>query len=328
MKAVLIGIFILFPLPGISKICDIPVTVFNSNHISFGDSLDQGEVKVLDKGRIIHRKITLPEKNSNRKITAILRIASAGDPWDRFGSIFIAGDNAPDVELTRFMTGFGTGRKDVEVHPTVKNWADYSEWEIDVSMLDVLLQGEVIIGAMIDTWVNPGWTISFSLIFSEDETAINPFAIIPLINTIGEYKGIKFFNEQMLESEFNLEEKFTEARLIIYTSGHGGTSLGDEFHPKHNVVYLDGKEIFRFIPWRSDCTQFRPFNPTSAKWEGDVWSSDLDRSGWCPGDIVDSYQINLTGLNSGNHKLAYNVENQSSLDMNFWNIDCYLAVWR
>lgn len=318
---------ILFTVIIFSNVNATDIAVFSFNTIRFVDTVDQGDVKVLDNGRIIHRTINLPERTTSRKITATLRIKSAGDPWDRFGSVFIVRDDEPNIEVVKFMTGFGTGRQDVELHQTVNKWANYSEWEVDISMLDIILQGEVTIGAMIDTWVNPGWELSLSINFEEDETLINPFVIIPVFNTTGQYAGYEFFRDTGLESEFTLPEKFREAVLVVYVSGHGGTYLGDEFHPKHNVIYLDGAEKFRFIPWRSDCGQFREFNPTSAKWEGDIWSSDLSRSGWCPGDIVQPNLISLFGINPGKHSISYNIENQSEIELNYWNIVAYIALW-
>lgn len=310
-----------------SNVFAADIVVFSSNTICFVDTVDQGDVKVLDNGRIIHRTINLPEKTTGRKITATLRIKSAGDPWDRFGSVFIVRHDEPNIEVVKFMTGFGTGRQDVELHPTVNRWADYSEWEVDISLLDVLLQGEVTIGAMIDTWVNPGWELSLSINFVDDETSINPSKIIPVFNTTGQYAGYEFFRDTGLGAEFTLPDNFREVVLVVYVSGHGGTYLGDEFHPKHNVIYLNGAEKFRFIPWRSDCGQFREFNPTSAKWEGDIWSSDLSRSGWCPGDVVEPSFISLTGITPGKHSISYNIENQSEIELNYWNIVSFVALW-
>lgn len=68
-------------------------------------------------------------------------------------------------------------------------------------------------------------------------------------------------------------------------------------------------------------------------WRGDslderIASSDLSRSGWCPGSQVDPVQIPLGDLSSGVHELSIAIPTAqpfSDSEMNFWNIAAYLT---
>jgi hypothetical protein len=46
------------------------------------------------------------------------------------------------------------------------------------------------------------------------------------------------------------------AQLKYTTTGHGGWENGDEFVPKANSIFLDGKMTYSFIPWRTDCGSY------------------------------------------------------------------------
>ncbi|MDZ7775347.1 MAG: peptide-N-glycosidase F-related protein [Bacteroidales bacterium] len=85
--------------------------------------------------------------------------------------------------------------------------------------------------------------------------------------------------------------------LASYVSaGHGGWSDGDEFNQTINKIRVDGREVFSFIPWREDCSVFRPYNPASGNFWNGISSSDLSRSGWCPGGVADPHYVPLPQL--------------------------------
>lgn len=131
---------------------DVSVEVFNNEVVSFNpDKYPQGfntsdttDIVRLVNGRIIMKKILIPDYERDVKVKATITVASNGDRWDKSGSAFIipnqsainlmkiaqgiaqypaidstklenlsgivpGQDYLPTVELMRFMTPFGVG---------------------------------------------------------------------------------------------------------------------------------------------------------------------------------------------------------------------------
>ncbi|HEX2787643.1 MAG TPA: peptide-N-glycosidase F-related protein [Ignavibacteria bacterium] len=328
MKIILLMIFVLFSSNLFAQKVTLPV--FQKNTIQFGDSSNQGSVIVSDKGRIISKKVILPVIEKPVQITVRMILKSAGDRWDRFGSVYLYTPTG-NIELLKFMTGFGVGNKKVPERVNVGPWADEMECVNDISELYPLLKGGVVINAMIDTWVNPGWEITFEIIYTPNELAKNPDFVIPLINTTGQYPDYKVFDAGGIFDTLDITQQFSELKLYYYSSGHGGDSAGDEFNKKENIISINGSQAFTVIPWRDDCRIFRRYNPTSSKWEGDIWSSDLSRTGWCPGDMSLPFVYDVNNLfHQGQNTFNVNVINSERLSetLDYWNISAYLIGYK
>ncbi|MBI1184398.1 T9SS type A sorting domain-containing protein [bacterium] len=81
-------------------------------------------------------------------------------------------------------------------------------------------------------------------------------------------------------------------------TGHGERS-NDGSYPhccewKDNTHYLfvDGKQVADWHVWREDC-DLNPVFPQGGNWVG-------AREGWCPGDVVNNYDFNITSNITGN----------------------------
>lgn len=126
--------------------------VFDNQHLYFDPDLNKDGINVSDSkpfyiesGRIMLRKIAIPKFKRDAKVSIIVEETSAGDRWDKAGSVFVMsakeganlltvaqgkyqlehtddanetdnfpgmiaeGDYKPAVELMRFMTPFGVG---------------------------------------------------------------------------------------------------------------------------------------------------------------------------------------------------------------------------
>ena len=103
--------------------------------------------------------------------------------------------------------------------------------------------------------------------------------------------------------EFNAPAGLKNCALRYITTGHGGWENGDEFTPRVNEILLDGRIVSRFVPWRSDCGTRRRWNPASGNFWNGVSSSDLSRSGWCPGEAVSPVLVPLPDLTPGRHTI-------------------------
>lgn len=276
----------------------------------------------------------------------------------------IVGDDnyLPTVELMRFMTPFGVGhfsnnedsvsQKRRPVY--VDGWAQNVVWKQDITDLLPLLQGEAYVGVFIDTWTKEGYKVDVELSFTESNLKRDKKPktnVQPLINTnyyIGQ-RHPDIFSRRDVEVPFFVPKNAKNVRLKYITTGHGGHSGGDEFRPQRNILYIDGKEVLNFLPWRTDCASFRRFSPTSGVWlvkkemayissegkravkeiEEPLASSDLSRSNWCPGSDVPPVVVDLPNIGAGNHTLTISIPESTPImdnKLNHWLVSAYL-VW-
>ena len=180
----------------IKSIGDVKVEVFNNTNIYFDMAFKEGSRKLndsimrLDAGRVILKKVKLPNYNKQVKVVVNATLTSNGDPWDKAGSLFVIPKATtlnvidfetsvfdlktflesypavktidslkyqPNVELIRFMTPFGVGHftNDERVikrkPPYIPHWENNVKWSQDITQLLPLLDDEVYIGVYIDT---------------------------------------------------------------------------------------------------------------------------------------------------------------------------------
>lgn len=270
-------------------------------------------------------------------------------------------DYKPTVELMRFMTPFGVGHYSSNTDSLssrrrpvyIPKWADHVEWQQDVTDLYSLLEDEAYVGVFIDTWTSEGYTASVQLDFKESPTTCDKLVrrhVEPLVNTVY-YIGQTYpdiFARKPLSTTFSLPKNARNVRLKYIVTGHGGHDGGDEFVPKENILSVDGKEIYRFTPWRDDCASFRRFNPATGVWlekrtaayisdngyaekevEEPVASSDFSRSNWCPGSDVVPEEVALGDISAGRHTFTVDIPKAQPIngdEMNHWLVSAYL-VW-
>lgn len=383
---------------------DRTIQVFDKANVRFVPNIYTGNYSAPDSagiihltnGRIILKKITLPDYKRNVKVNLKLTVASNGDRWDKSGSCFVlpkesavnllsiargeskfpqvdslklekmvgivAGkDYLPTVELMRFMTPFGVGHysnnddsltsKRRPVY--VPKWEDCVQWEQDITDLYPLLEGEAYVGIYIDTWTPEGYVASMDINVKESPLACDIMRkrhVEPLMNTVY-YMGQSYpdiFARKDVSTEFIVPKGAKNVRLKYIVTGHGGHSGGDEFVQKRNVLSIDGKEVYSFIPWRDDCASFRRFNPATGVWlikrlasyigkkgyeekevEEPLASSDLSRSNWCPGSDVIPEEVALGNLSPGKHTFTVSIPEAQAVDgnkLNHWLVSAYL-VW-
>lgn len=221
---------------------------------------------------------------------------------------------SPIVELMRFFTPFGVKQYNT-LQLKDKTWAENVLYRQDVSDLRSLLSNqEVWVGINIGNYDKGGHKVSANFtIHTEEESKAIPTQVIPLFCTTNimemaeqEY-GTMFNTDKGLEVSFNLDKPLKNCKLRYITTGHGGWENGDEFVPKKNSIYLDGKEAFSFTPWRQDCGSYRLSNPASGNFPNGLSSSDYSRSNWCPGTVTNPVFIDLGNLEAGNHTIQVKI---------------------
>ena len=304
------------------------INIFQENiiHYSSLDSIktkyETVRVRSQDNGREIITQVEIPDFGNNVKITAKVNlrpipkdILSVYDPWDRAGHVRLVRDDGIDVEILKFITAYG-GK---------------TEWEVDVSHLAPIIRGSCEFLGWVDTWVTPAWIMDFSLTFKNIKHE-NPEWIQPVF-----YKQFYELNDpgnDGLVSSIEIPDNLSKVEMYYLISGHCTDGRGaDEFEPKDNVFYVDSKEVHRLRPWRTDCKQFRAINPYTRRWSSGDWSSDFDRTNWCPGDKVDPIKIDLSEyLSKGTHQLRLVIEDVRPKDkegyLGYWRVSAYILGWK
>ncbi len=241
-------------------------------------------------------------------------------------------DYSPLVEIMRFFTSFGIGQFNDKVKVYGQQWEDSTLYKQEVTELLPLLQGERWIGVFIGNYDKGGHRVSLKLKYYPGSMEITEkpakrYWSMPLFNTLnvmemsGQEYGTMFENDS-LNVEFEVPEGVKNVQMRYITTGHGGWGGGDEFNRKMNTVLLDGKVLFQFTPWRSDCATFRQYNPASGNFWNGVTSSDYSRSGWCPGTATNPVFYPVSKLTPGRHqmKVAIPLGKNEGGSFSAWNV--------
>jgi len=293
---------------------DETFTVFESVPIAHDEALtepvEREGLTVLSFGQTVQATVVLPplptDQREARRIVATVRVEPVlteirgrmrpGDPWTRVGSVSIvregeAGRGPVEIELMRFITGFGGP----------------GTFQEDLTPLAPLLSGPTTFRLFISTYLNPGWHASLTLTYSTEEAGFRRPTF-----------ARRLFNEPevtaragTLEARIRIPPDLAQPRLRLISTGHAtdGTS-GDEFTTRTHILTIDGEEIARWRPWAEEGGPLRPANPTSGRMtiEGrELWSSDLDRAGWHPGAVVRPLLIPVPELTPGEHTIRLEI---------------------
>lgn len=257
-----------------------------------------------------------------------LPVYENGNGKKYYGSMTTENYN-PAVEMMRFFTAFGVNKFN-NLQLKDKTWQTVSPYRQDITELKPLLsEKEIWIGAFIGNYDKGGHKLNMEItIHKSDQTVNKNNTAIPLFNTLnimemaGQDYSTMFNNDKGLFVEFTLKKDMKNAQLRYITTGHGGWENGDEFVPKANSIFLDGKMTYSFVPWRSDCGSYRLYNPASGNFGDGLSSSDLSRSNWCPGTITNPNFIPLGDLKAGKHSIQVKIPQGPTEGTSFsaWNV--------
>ena len=243
----------------------------------------------------------------------------------------------PPVELMRFFTPFGVGKFNDRVKLDGLEWEDETFYKQEVTELQPLLEGEVWIGCFIGNYDGGGHKVSLDIKsypndyeWTEDKNDKRIFSLINTCNVLemaGQNYG-KIFGTDSITVTFWVADTSQHTTLRYISTGHGGWDGGDEFNPKENEIFIDGVKRFSHTPWRCDCGRYREWNPVSGNFWNGLSSSDLSRSGWCPGTATQPVYFDLGGLERGNHTLTIAIPQGKAMEEGFshWNVSAVLIV--
>ena len=274
---------------------------------SNGDAYDRsGSIFIIPTDRELSLKDAL--------IDSIQLLHSYTDRRDiTYRAIKLEDDFLPVVELMRFFTPFGVNHFNDRVKIDGLEWSDVAYYKQEVTDVAKHLRGDVLIGAFISNYDGGGHKLSMDILaypgsYSWD-LSYNDDWTLPLFNTcnVMEMAGqhyCRMFKTDSLTVEFEIPENVSDLRLRYISTGHGGWGGGDEFNPKENTIIIDGEKVFTHTPWRCDCATYREMNPVSGNFWNGQSSSDLSRSGWCPGTATQPVYFDLSFLKPGKHTIT------------------------
>ena len=330
-------------------------------------ALSDTEVMQFANGSIVLKKVKLPEDNKKYSIFAELAQHSEGDAYDRTGSIFIiptdkkqtffdgllkgkealpqykdkngdsyegitvTPDYLPPLELMRFYTSFGVkGYNHIQVADY--NWPDSVVFKQEITDYAKLLKNEVWVGAWIGNYAKDGHNISLKIKYypmgGRSEKEVYPlFTTTNIMEMAGQAYPAGLFRNDSLTMNFKTDVDLKDAYIRYISTGHGGWGGGDEFNPKLNEIFMDGTRLIAYTPWREDCGSYRELNPASGNFANGLSSSDLSRSGWCPGTVSYPVFIHIGDVKAGEHqlKVAIPVGDPEGSSLSYWCISGVLV---
>jgi hypothetical protein len=271
---------------------DTTVAALDDVHVYFG----------AENRRTVDLPVTFPaagQRYESVTLSLTLGCPTGGcDWWDRLGhlSLLTAGADTPEpeddveLEVARFITPYRVG----------------DTYELDVTPLQRLLEGEATMRVFIDTWVGPGhangagWLVDATFTFVGGAPTSEPFQVIKLWGPNSVVYGDPA-RPTARTVEVEIPEGVARGELYSLITGHGQGNAGNcaEFCQKTHA-YTVGEQVVDKLVWRDDCAT------TATPGQQGTWM--YPRAGWCPGATVTPWQAELTALAAGSTTVTYDVE--------------------
>ena len=269
------------------------------------ETVDRDGFVIRYTGQAVEKTTQLPERpldqRDAQRITLHVKVepvakhdgsaTGPSDRWTRLGAVHLRrgeGEEAERIELMRFITGFGGA----------------SHFKQDVTGLAPLLDGKQTLELFISTYsTEPAWKASLWLEYSKAGVGMRrPAYAEPLF--LDQHVTAE---NPMLRATVTIPAGLALPRLRVITTGHATDGAGgDEFISRTHVLRIDGRTVVVWRPWSEEGGTQRENNPTSGRRMIDgreLWSSDLDRTGWHPGQVVEPMMIPLPELTPGKHDI-------------------------
>jgi len=238
----------------------------------------------------------------------------------------VTNDYLPPVELMRFYTSFGVrGYNKIQVADY--NWPDSVVFKQEVTDYAKILKGDMWVGAWIGNYSENGHNVTLDIKYypmggsDEPQKEMYPlFTTVNIMEMAGQAYPDDMFRNDSLTVDFTTETDLKDAYIRYISTGHGGWGGGDEFNPKMNEIFLNNNRLMAYTPWREDCGSYREYNPASGNFANGLSSSDLSRSGWCPGTVSYPVLIHIGDIKAGRHqlKVAIPVGNPEGNSISYW----------
>nr|WP_322624010.1 GLPGLI family protein [uncultured Flavobacterium sp.] len=228
------------------------IPVFTEQQINFNyASKSNDSILRFANGTIALRKIKFPEIKAGSQVFTELIEQSAGDAYDRTGSVFIVtqdkkqsfldglnngantlpvyengngnkypgmvltNDFSPLIELMRFFTPFGISQYNT-IQLKGKTWHNAVPYRQDISELIPYLSGkELYVGVFIGNYDKGGHKVNLEITIHQDELGYNKATkVLPLFDTVNVMEMAGQGYSTMFDNEKGLEVSFTLAKPL------------------------------------------------------------------------------------------------------------------
>ncbi|MFT5667609.1 MAG: archaellum component FlaF (FlaF/FlaG flagellin family) [Vicingaceae bacterium] len=267
------SVTVLYPMPNSNGSIEIPI--FTNKQHNFGAA-----------GQNHFKGVVLPDDNLNYgTITLEISVAcpsSGCDPWDQPAKISIS-KNGQLHEIARYITPYGKG---------------CGPWVVDVTDFKTLLRGYTEFASYIQVWGASGWLLNAKLIYDRTPAA-NPYQkLTPLWASDNWVYGDPAVSYDLPARAITVDSNTNNVgmRMTITGHGQGNTNNAAEFSQFTHQVAVNGSNINSHILWNSNC------NTNTCSNQFGTWQ--FARAGWCPGEAVDPYHVNMTSNVSASNNLT------------------------
>lgn len=322
---------------------DVIVPIFGGEVIQYDDSIAEGAQRgghrVFKSGQQIEATVDLPAAPGNqrdaKRILATLIIEPIvvnessklrpGDPWTRVGTLTALAPPASGAKALNAQKGrsdapnperaaqnsdvpaSSTEPVEIELMRVITSFGGSATYTQDLTALAPILSGKATLRLFIGTHMKPGWNITLTLTYTTEGAGYRrPIWAHQLFR-----QDRVTAQNNTIQVSLDVPPGLARPRLQILSTGHASDGAGgDEFITRTHILRIDGREVARWRPWTEEGGALRPGNPMSGRDVIDgreLWSSDLDRSGWSPGLAVQPLRFSAPELIPGHHTIELEI---------------------
>lgn len=208
------------------------------------------------------------------------------DPWDQPARVSVETDEG-SIEIARFITPFGRG---------------CGPWTVDVTDFKSILKGNVNFKSFVQVWGPSGWLTNIDLEYVGNADTPEYTKISTLWATDNWVYGDPGVSDDLEELNILVDDNTQSNHLRMTISGHGqgNTNNAAEFSNVNHTYVVNQESIEVQNLWKSDCDQNSCANQLG------TWT--LSRAGWCPGQAVEPFILNLTGITTPGENVSLDYE--------------------
>ncbi|MDB2589318.1 peptide-N-glycosidase F-related protein [Bacteroidia bacterium] len=206
--------------------------------------------------------------------------------WDYLNYIYLRtrkGDHNDTLnwEIMRFITPYGFSFNSRWKHT----------WRFDITDFESLFRDSVEIQYRhtgYEAKNDRGWIINLKFVMIEGKPDREVLNISRMYQKSVPFGDVAKFRDNTPEFTWTPTKGTKTSRIKIIQTGHGMDQPSNcaEFCPRNRFLYMDGNCFDTSLVWRADCGE-NPVYPQAGTWI-------YDRSGWCPGQNVLEYNVDLT----------------------------------
>ena len=221
---------------------------------------------------------TVPLPDEDTKFSQILMTISLAcptggcDPWDQPAKISLL-KNGQSHELLRFITPYHVA---------------CGPWTVDVTDFKSWLVGACNFESYIQVWGPNGWLLNCYLTYVQGPVALPYQKVTRLWETDNWVYGDPAISYDLPAQTIATNAQTQELDMRMTNSGHGqaNTDNAAEFSNKIHSVEVNSVAVASHHLWKTNCA--------TNSCTGQMGTFQYSRAGWCPGQEVQPFIVNLT----------------------------------